>query len=59
MKKLIFASAILIASCNSPKTESVICDSTKCDSLKVIDSLKVDTLDVRGVVDTTILKSIK
>ena len=57
MKKLIFASAILIASCNSPKTESVVCDSTKCDSLKVVvDSLKVDTLKV---IDTSIIKTIK
>ena len=62
MKKLIFASAILMASCNSPKTQETNCDSTCTDSCTKVctDSTKaVDTLDVRGVVDTTILKSVK
>jgi len=58
MKKLIFASAILIASCNSPKTTETCTDS--CTKVCTDSCTKsVDTLNPRGVVDTTILKTVK
>jgi hypothetical protein len=43
MKKLVFLSLVVLASCNSVSTKEVSCDSTcvKTDSVKVIvDSLK-------------------
>ena len=54
MKKLILIAAVAFTACGSPSTKDVKCDSTCVDSTKVI-----DTLNTRGEVDTTILKSVK
>lgn len=54
MKKLILIAAVAFTACGSPKTQETNCDSTLVDTTKVI-----DTLDTRGVVDTTILKTVK
>ena len=59
MKKLILIVAVAFTACGSPSTKDVKCDSTCVDST-CVDSTKVkDTLNTRGEVDTTILKSIK
>lgn len=53
MKKLILIAAVAFTACGSPKTIDVTCDST------CTDSTNIDTLNTRGVVDTTILKTVK
>jgi len=62
MKKLILIAAVAFTACGSPKTQETKCDSTCTDSCTKVgtDSTKiVDSLNPRGVVDTTILKSVK
>jgi hypothetical protein len=46
MKKLLFLGLVLLAACNSVSTKEVTCDSTsvKVDSVKAVDSVKVDSL---------------
>ena len=43
MKKVIFLSLVVLASCNSASTKEVSSDSTsvKIDSVKAVDSIKV------------------
>lgn len=43
MKKVIFLSLVVLASCNSASTKEVSCDSTciSVDSVKAVDSVKV------------------
>jgi len=61
MKKLILIAAVAFTACGSPKTQETNCDSTCTDSCTKVctDSTKIDTLNPRGTVDTTILKSVK
>ena len=59
MKKLILIAAVAFTACGSPKTQGTNCDSTCVDSTHVDSTKVIDTLDTRGVVDTTILKTVK
>ena len=46
MKKVLFVGLVVLTSCGSASTEEVSCDTAcvKVDSVKVIDSVKVDSL---------------
>jgi hypothetical protein len=46
MKKVLFVGLVVLVSCNSASTKEVSCDSTsvKVDSVKAVDSIKVDSL---------------
>lgn len=60
MKKLILIAAVAFTACGSPETNcQATCDSTCVDSTSVDSTKVIDTLNTRGEVDTTILKSVK
>ena len=59
MKKLILVAAVVFTACGSPKTQETNCDSTSVDSTHVDTTKVIDTLNIRGEVDTTILKTVK
>lgn len=59
MKKLILIAAVAFTACGSPKTQETNCDSTCVDSTHVDTTKVIDTLNTRGLVDTTILKTVK
>jgi len=59
MKKLILIAAVAFTACGCPKTQETNCDSTCVDSTHVDTTRVIDTLNTRGDVDTTILKTVK
>lgn len=46
MKKVLFLGLVVLAACNSVSTKETSCDSAcvKVDSVKAVDSVKVDSL---------------